>query len=790
MAGPDLFSSELDRLNEEDLEPEIRGAISELRGAFPGEAVEPLGGDGRVVLPLSVAVDLPSRGPVGGIDIRETEPILLVLDRRYHPYRAPAVFSDRQDFLRTRLSHINPGVPGDAASLCLHRGNLDDWFVEHTITEFVERVRGWLRDAAMDNLMREEDGFEPTRASPVAGFVVYDPATLTHFVEGRWRATGSKGGFAFLWHEYLRDPADPRTGADAGAVRLVAPLPPAMFSPPQDDLTRLANEIRDRGSRWEDRLMGILAWPSEDRVCDDYFAELPDRLSGLLAWTKELGLPLRRGLDEHMSRQLRYTAGLAGRQEAVLVPVTLAIPRPRRLIGTDTTLELLDFVVEAGNRIRYGNKSWSPKAPVARLEHRTPLTLEIARKISSRSDDSDLGKLLFLGCGAVGSKVSLHLARSGLGKMTLVDEVPLSPHNLVRHGLTPESVGEHKAQALKENIEAMFYADDDTDVVAINDSALSVLRGDQKSILDEHSWLIDATASSSLLDAVSQAELPENLSCCRAEIADDGRLGFLSVEGAGRNPRLDDLRAALFDMAIEDDGLSRWLRENRERRERDFGAVLEEINVGLSCSSETMRLADEDVSLHAAAFSRGFRHVAKSAGRQEGGIQISKLGSDGDPAASVEWLGVPPVTVLQVKNDPDWEVRLKGGLKRDLLALLKEAAPAETGGLLVGFVSFKTRTVYVTRALPAPPDSAGSTGEFVRGVEGVPEELARIAERTGGVLHYVGDWHSHPGGSPNLSRTDKKAADDLRSALGGVLLPAHLMVATDGGLHPYVFPSG
>src|SRR5215207_5950279 len=190
MVGLDLFSSELDRLDEEDLGPEIRGAISELREACPGEPVEPLDGDGRVVLPLSVAVDLPSRGAVRGVDLRETEPILLVLNRRYYPYRAPAALSDRRNFPRARLSHINPGVSGDAASLCLHRGNLDDWFVEHTITEFVERVRGWLRDAAMDNLMREEDGFEPTRASPVAGFVVYDPTALTRFVEEQWQMTG------------------------------------------------------------------------------------------------------------------------------------------------------------------------------------------------------------------------------------------------------------------------------------------------------------------------------------------------------------------------------------------------------------------------------------------------------------------------------------------------------------------------------------------------------------------------------------------------------------------------
>ena len=187
-----------------------------------------------------------------------------------------------------------------------------------------------------------------------------------------------------------------------------------------------------------------------------------------------------------------------------------------------------------------------------------------------------------------------------------------------------------------------------------------------------HSWLVDATASSTVLEAISQTDLPEGLSCCRVEIADGGRLGFLTVEGEERNPRLDDLRAVLLDKAVEDDDLSRWLRENKERRERDVGAVLEEINVGLSCSSETMRLADEDVSLHAAAFSRGFRYAAAEG---SGGIQVVRLGADVDPVTSSEWFGVAPTTALLARNDPDWQVRLIGGLERELIALLSKAAP-------------------------------------------------------------------------------------------------------------------
>ncbi len=46
------------------------------------------------------------------------------------------------------------------------------------------------------------------------------------------------------------------------------------------------------------------------------------------------------------------------------------------------------------------------------------------------------------------------------------------------------------------------------------------------------------------------AVLPKTISCCRCEIADEGRLGIMSREGYKRNPRLDDLQVAIFDMAI------------------------------------------------------------------------------------------------------------------------------------------------------------------------------------------------------------------------------------------------
>ncbi|WP_062347061.1 ThiF family adenylyltransferase [Novosphingobium sp. CCH12-A3] len=57
-------------------------------------------------------------------------------------------------------------------------------------------------------------------------------------------------------------------------------------------------------------------------------------------------------------------------------------------------------------------------------------------------------KVAIVGCGSVGSKVAVQLARSGVGSFVLVDGDVLSAGNLVRNELDWRSVGVHKAPAL------------------------------------------------------------------------------------------------------------------------------------------------------------------------------------------------------------------------------------------------------------------------------------------------------------------------------------------------------
>ena len=54
------------------------------------------------------------------------------------------------------------------------------------------------------------------------------------------------------------------------------------------------------------------------------------------------------------------------------------------------------------------------------------------------------------------------------------------------------------------------------------------------------------------------------------------------------------------------------------------------------------------------------------------------------------------------------------------------------------------RIIYVVDATEAPADSQECRNGFLRGLEGLQEEVDSIEEATTGMLGYIGEWHSHP----------------------------------------------
>jgi hypothetical protein len=62
-------------------------------------------------------------------------------------------------------------------------------------------------------------------------------------------------------------------------------------------------------------------------------------------------------------------------------------------------------------------------------------------------------KVSIIGCGSLGSKVAVMMARSGVGRFLLVDDDLLLPDNFVRHDLDWRDVGTHKADSVARGIQ-------------------------------------------------------------------------------------------------------------------------------------------------------------------------------------------------------------------------------------------------------------------------------------------------------------------------------------------------
>lgn len=75
----------------------------------------------------------------------------------------------------------------------------------------------------------------------------------------------------------------------------------------------------------------------------------------------------------------------------------------------------------------------------------------------------------------------------------------------------------------------------------------------------------------------------------------------------------------------------------------------------------------------------------------------------------------------------------------------------ETGGILLGRYEADGNLAVVMTATERPKDSISGRTWFQRGVRGLKELLRERWQRG---EYYLGEWHSHPGGSPNPSGND------------------------------------
>ncbi len=724
----------------------------------------PDGSTGAWVADIEMSVSLPNAWMADGqspAGVRAIEPVRLRFPPTF-PLRPPAI-QLRPDFNRS-LAHVQPGNPVLPPEPCIVDGSLAELLHEQGLPGILNQLSHWLDNAALDRLIDPAQGWEPVRRDDLPGFVVADATYLRGLVS-------RDAGAAVFGFEYLLLSEE---GGDAPYIH-------GEIGKTQLRLNRgnAANMFGDRSSRdiRVGQSVAIVAWPSrlpsgELVIANRYQPETVTDLAGLKARASAYGCA--GSLTEKLN-WLKTCLSSSTYKWTVPLAIVLCVRRPYPLIGTDSVIELCPYIINvAPPRFALGDRT-----PVVPVGHRHAVTVPLLRRMSGDTETEARRSWILAGCGSLGSKIALHLARAGRAPETLIDRGHLSPHNAARHGLIPDARASHlqwvsgKAQALADAIEGLGQ----TSAAEIRD-VISVSRSSElaRKILPKKSWaLLNTTASLTVREALGS--IPKEIEIPRVietSLFANGRLGFLSVEGPGHNPNTLDLVAEAYAVARADDRLLVALYGT--------GASISRRTIGEGCGSATMAMTDARISMFAAPMAEAIQRMQTTSLPEDGGRLL--IGDVADDGLGMCWSDhhVPPVLMVETDQPDGWTVRMADRAARLIAEDVGRWPNVETGGILMGRISEAARTFYVIDVLPAPADSARSPHEFVLGTQGARKAIGAYAESCNYSLFCLGTWHSHLSAS-GPSATDRVTADAVALAR---LAPSILLIHTPTGYRALV----
>lgn len=711
----------------------------------------------RLGLPFSWAAE--GGSPNG---VRAVEEVTLTFPPRY-PLNPPRV-ELRQDFDRS-VAHVQPGPPDARPQPCIYDGSLGELLQQQGLAGILNQTLVWLENAALGTLIDPEQGWEPVRRDALDDAIVADAEHLRSLVT-------SKGGYALFRFDYWRF----RAGKGAGHSSYYGELGRERIQlNPRAVVDFFAERTLRSDGAWG-RSLGVVAWPGrlpsgEPVVADRYRPETVTEWATLSERAAEYGCaaPLRDAANWLRTCVQGYeTVG------TFPLAVVLCARRPCKLIGEASDIELCPYVVEIGAPKLLGA---GDATGVRSAGHRHVITVPLLRRMADDDASVEAPRWTLLGCGSLGSKIALHLARAGRAPDRVLDSRTFGPHNAARHALTPAAdrmqgswLGA-KADALAEAIgglgqKAEAIVADAAD--AARDPALA------RRVFPAGTWAaVNATASLQVREAL--ASVPTGIDLPRvieASLFGDGTVGLLATEGPGRNPNTGDLIGEAYD----------HLRRDPDLRAAVFsgGSALQRRAVGEGCGSATMAVPDARISMLAAPMAEAIRAMQRE-GLPVGGGRIL-IGAVGEDGLSVVWqrLDVGPVEVVAAAgSDPGsgYEVRVSARAHAAIEAEVARWPGTETGGVLVGRFSEAARAFYVVDVVGAPEDSRRSASEFALGTAGLRGALASYSQNCGHSLYCLGTWHSH------LSASGPSALDraTARTVALARLLPSILLISTPGG---------
>lgn len=213
-------------------------------------------------------------------------------------------------------------------------------------------------------------------------------------------------------------------------------------------------------------------------------------------------------------------------------------------------------------------------------------------------------KILFLGCGAIGSKLIYHLYRCGICELTICDNDFMQPHNVCRHAVTSSGLFKYKVDLIINDLRSM-YPMMPCPVKTVSEDILQWL---PKTDLSAYDIIIDATASASVIRCIDKLRDKITVPIVHYSLSDGGNIGHVYINKS-RTTLVADFYMLLVAQAINNDDISDWLFHEKEYS-------LDYVRVGEGCHSNTMILSDDVISTHTSIASRVIREIDNICGNQ------------------------------------------------------------------------------------------------------------------------------------------------------------------------------
>lgn len=681
---------------------------------------------------------------------------------------APAVWAMRPDFPR-HIGHVNPTNEKNAVSLCLARAGLQPTYDHLGIDGVLSRLNRWLLDAKTGGLM--SDGWEPVPmpSDQNANIASFDLARFQELAQSE-PSGGSARGIA---RSVMLNNDD-----QSKAVFLDVAIP--------SDDSELIQRARDHlcassPSKSESSFPWVFVWGNKDTPQSQQLFERWNSLGEIvdgLAGTDLEGTFLIKIMEalEGLGPDSTKNAQ-SGRSYVLLIGVWRPVPLIEDVFGLATDdearrLEIRAFLLQWGSE----NNPVDDRNSAHQL---VCASLPSPELMAFTSGMQGLRPMGIIGYGALGSSIADFMARSGVRHLSVMDQDTLWPHNLARHSGNRSGVGRPKigsAAALSSEI----YGDPGSINCRISSADVCSLSAAE---LAEHfagcGLIIDASADERVRQYLSETRLPDNARLCRIEIYARGKLGVAFHCGEQNNPNPVDLYYELIRSSADIDDVKAWLVADQG------SAVFEdELLTGIGCASATTRMPKHVVAQHASAFMPDI--IDANSSSSGSGFGVNPLNERMQPSGYL-WIDVPPVTVMQPRNNEDWSVRLSDRSLRRIEQLREAAAPSETGGYLYGGIDYNTRQVYIVEVSDLPDGSKASPSSLKLAGAGHTVLERKLERCTGGKLSLVGTWHTHPASGPQMSTTDRETMEGFREDDKELGLPTLLIVSSRGGLASYLW---